>query len=57
MNTNGMQIFTGRIFLMSIQDAVLKVLFTFQISRAQTTQTREIINDCKQQKGELYTFF
>ena len=52
-----MQIFTGRIFLMSIQDAVLKVLFTFQISRAQTTQTREIINDCKQQKGELYTFF
>lgn len=48
-----MQIFTGRIFLMSIQDAVLKVLFTFQTNRAQTTQMGEAINDCKQQKEEL----
>ena len=50
MNTNRMQIFTGRIFPMSIQDAVLKVLFTFHTNRAQTTQTGDAINDCKQQK-------
>lgn len=53
MNNNRMQIFTGRIFLMIIQDAVLKVLFTFQTNRAQTTQTGEAINDCEQQKEEL----
>lgn len=53
MNTNRMQIFTGTEFFSRAFSMPFKVLFTFQTSRAQTTQTGEAINDCKQQKEEL----